>query len=102
MEQEAAKALYDRKDKSAYFNHMRNKAEIIAGLPETAARFFNGLEPPLQKMVKAQVGAFSFTAAKALRLNSGFYMAALLVPDNYQDGDNNDLENLVLFLEDYK
>ena len=59
------------------------------------------LDPKLVLLLKNQIGAFSFSAGKALDLGSVFYMKALLYPEDYADGDNNDLENFIVQLENY-
>ena len=69
------------------------------GICISANKDETSLEPELAQLLKNQTGAFSFSAGKALDLNSVFYMSALLYPEDYADGDTNDLENFIIQLE---
>jgi len=98
IERRAARALYGEGDEAAYRGLMREKALRLLELPDTVAPELDGLEPDTAAMIRHQVGAFSYGAEKALRLDSVFYMSALLYPENHRDGEDNDLEAFVAAL----
>ncbi len=99
LESEAALALYDHDNKDQYHKLMVEKALTLLNLPETIAGLAITLDPKRAQSLKSQIGAFSFSAGKALDINSVFYMSALLYPCDYTDGDTNDLENVIVQLE---
>ena len=99
LESEANAALYDQENRDQYHRLMVEKALILQNLPESLGVQMKSLDPKLALSLKNQIGAFSFSAAKALDLDSVFYMSALLYPEDYAEGDNNDLENFILQLE---
>lgn len=83
------KALYEDNDDDAYRDLMRRKAMKLSGLA--------GEAEVLTKSVKAEVAErierFSLSAAQSLAVGSVFFMSALLYPDNYKEGEPNDLES---------
>jgi len=101
LENAAQEVLAKDHDLSGYRENMRQKAEILHDLPDGLQQTVKqlNLDPHTQKYVKDKLGGFSHGAGKALALDSVFYMAALLYPEDYRDGDKNDLENFILSLE---
>lgn len=82
------KALYEENDDDGYRDLMRRKATKLAGLVDEAES--------LTKLVKAEVveriERFSLSASQSLEVGSVFFMSALLYPDDYKEGEPNDLE----------
>lgn len=99
LEADAKTALYEHNNKDHYSVLMSEKALLLMHLPENIAGMTNSLEPKLAQRLKSQIGGFSFSARKAIDLNSVFYMSALLYPADYADGEANDLENFIHQLE---
>lgn len=95
LEKEAHDTLYINKDKSAYSQKLKEKANLLVELPDIIGRMADNIPTSHQSLLIDQLGGMSFSAEKSLELDSIFYMAALLYPENYQDGDKNDLENLL-------
>ena len=96
LEAEAAEALHGRADKAAHREMMLEKCELLADLPENAQDAL-GAEASTPEGRRLLTGAEGFArrANQALDLESIFYMSALLYPDDYQDGDPNDLERFI-------
>ena len=99
LEAEAKTALYDHNNKGHHHKLMLEKAHILMHLPESIAQMKTSLEPKLAQSLNNQLSSYSYSAAKAVELNSVFYMSALLYPEGYTDGDNNDLEDFIFQLE---
>ncbi|MFW5499313.1 MULTISPECIES: hypothetical protein [unclassified Maridesulfovibrio] len=88
IEAEAHKVLYDNNDDAGYKELMRRKAMVLAGLFDEIAP----LTESVQNEVKERIERFSLSASQSLEVGSVFFMSALLYPDDYKDGDPNDLE----------
>lgn len=95
LESEAAIALYENSDKNSYSEKLAKKAEILVELPTMCEELTKDLSPEILSFIQDILGGISFSAGKALHLNSIFYMSALLYPEGYKDGDNNDLEDFI-------
>ena len=94
-EQRAKAALYDDNNESAYREQMRQKASLLAAAAGEAAPLLNALSGPEKDMAREHLEAFSRNAATALRLDSVFYMSALLYPDDHREGEPDNLEKLI-------
>jgi hypothetical protein len=99
IEFRAEEALHSRDDQEAYRELMREKAVVLQQLPEAMAHFLAGMDRRERDAIRERLERFSAGASSALRLNSPFYMSALLYPEDYKQGDPNDLENYVSELE---
>ncbi|TIH12970.1 hypothetical protein D0S45_16755 [Marinifilum sp. JC120] len=86
------KALYAGNDEDAYRDFMRQKAMKLAGLADEVASQAQLVDDAL----KERIELFSFSASQALKVGSVFFMSALLYPEDYREGDPNDLENFVV------
>lgn len=92
LEEEARRALYDRGDEARYRGLMRDKALSLLEFPDIIEAELTRLPAARAAAIRHQVGAFAYGAEKALRIDSVFYMAALLYPEDYREGEDNDLE----------
>ena len=97
-EQRACSALYDDRNESAHRDLMKQKAALLASLAEDAAPFISALSEQEQEEAQESLDAFSQNAQTALRLDSVFYMSALLYPDNHQKGEPDNLEKFIASL----
>ncbi|ACS80684.1 hypothetical protein [Maridesulfovibrio salexigens] len=91
IEAEARKVLYENNDDAGYKELMRRKAMVLAGL-------YDEVEPLAESVkneFKERLERFSLSASQSLEVGSVFFMSALLYPDDYKDGDPNDLELFV-------
>jgi hypothetical protein len=82
-----------------YRDGMRRKAELLAGLPKASIPLLGGLPEDAVQAIQEGLWRFASSASSALSLNSVFYMSALLYPEDYSEGEPNDLE---LFLEELR
>jgi len=95
LEAKAQDALLNRGDKAAHRANLVEKCELLADLPERVEPHLQGDAPRAQKL-REGVRDFARRAGMALDVESVFFMGALLYPDDYQDGEPNDLERFVM------
>lgn len=91
-----ALALMEAGDIPGYTAKMHAKAESLAALARDAAPLLATLPEPLRDRLAAALKRFSQSAAMALRLDSVFFMSALLYPDEHKPGEP---DNLALFID---
>jgi len=89
----------EQKNTRGYGDGMRRKAQLLAGLPKASIPLLNGLPEDAAQAIGEGLWRFARNAGNALSLDSVFYMSALLYPEDYREGDPNDLEN---FLEELR
>jgi hypothetical protein len=97
-ERQARSALYEHNNEEDYRELMRTKASLLASLADEAALLLNSLSEREKERVQKTLEAFAHSARTALDLNSVFYMSALLYPDDYREGEANNLQKLVASL----
>ena len=97
IEGEALAALADGNSQS-YREGMRHKAEVLAALPKDALPCLTGLASAQQDIILQGLWRFASNAGNALALDSVFYMSALLYPEDYREGQANDLEAFIASL----
>ncbi len=93
IERQAYKALHDENDETAYRELMRVKALRLADLADNASGYMTGIDSRDEAAVVGRIERFSSSAATAIEIGSVFFMSALLYPEDYMEGENNDLEN---------
>ena len=96
--QAEAKALQclDAGDTPGHNACMRQKAELLASMADDAKPMLEFLPGEQRFNLAMALENFSSSARMALRLNSIFYMGALLYPDDHQKGEP---DNLILCIE---
>lgn len=94
IEVEAGEALYGRGDTARHRALLTEKCETLVALSDTVGPLLPGAGGDAAKL-KAGLEDFARRANQALDLESIFYMAALLYPEDYADGDPNDLERFL-------
>ncbi len=92
IEKLANSALYENKDEDSYRDLMRQKAMLLASLNDRIESLIEPLSVEDSLLVRKRVKRFAMSASKALEIGSVFFMSALLYPDDYKDGEKNDLE----------
>ncbi len=96
LEKQATKELYDNNNEIAYRDLMHQRAELLRSLPERATELPQALRASaVFPSVLETLRGFAQSADNALRLDSIFYMSALLYPDEHTPGDPNNLELLI-------
>ena len=86
----------------AYRGILLDKTRLLAALHEEGGPLLQGLDclaDAERERAGEALAEFSEEAGRALRLNSFFYMSALLYPEDHQPGTPNDLDN---FLEEMR
>ncbi|XPV77234.1 MAG: hypothetical protein ACNI27_04755 [Desulfovibrio sp.] len=87
--------LHTENDQEMYNELMREKAQVLSGLLDGATEAAGEAVLADHPEIQARIAQFSKNAKNALGVGSVFYMSALLYPDDYKDGENNDLENFI-------
>jgi hypothetical protein len=98
LEAEGLDALHALGDKDTHRFNMMEKCELLADLADHAEPYLKGSDPVTERL-RVGLKDFSRRAAKAMDLQSIFFMSSLLYPDDYQDGQPNDLERFLLRFE---
>ena len=65
---------------------------LLMELPDLVDPFLEGMVKDIRAEIETGLKSFARRASQALELSSIFYMSALLYPDDYREGDRNDLE----------
>ncbi|WP_320170441.1 hypothetical protein [Maridesulfovibrio sp.] len=93
IEKEASSALHDNSDEQAYRELMRSKAVRLAEMADNSESYMIGLKDDDRKRIAKRLKRFSSSASTSLEIGSVFFMSALLYPEDYVDGEKNDLES---------
>ena len=91
LESRAARVIDQDKDQAAYEALMLAKAELLAALAEDARPLLDGAS----KEEALTLEGFSGSAALSIRVDSVFFMSALLYPEDHRPGSPNNLEALI-------
>lgn len=95
LEQQAKKVLETSDYKETYRQLMLRKAKLLADLPAEYDKMVKN-DPGLSNdFVFKNLQNFSENANTAMKLDSVFYMSALLYPDEHKAGEPNNLELLI-------
>ena len=86
-----ALARLDAGDTPGHNEHMRLKAELLAAMAEDAKPLLEPLPGETRFNYALALEGFSASARMSLRLNSIFYMSALLYPDDHKPGQPDNL-----------
>ena len=95
IEDEAREALLINDDPETYRKKLEEKAELLMKLSDLAGPFCEEMSEDTRAEFGAELKSLAKRAAQALKLSSTFYMSALLYPEDYREGDPNDLELLI-------
>ena len=100
LEAQGKKALFSDDDKETYTRKLNEKAFLLMELPEMAASFLEKIERDAARDIRFVLNDFARRAGQAMELSSLFYLSALLYPDDYREGDKNDLEKFIRSLKE--
>lgn len=95
IEQEAREALFVRDDPETYREKLEEKTMLLMELPERVGPFCEGLGKGARREVERGLDSFAMRAERAMELSSLFFMNALLYPEDYHEGEPNDLERFI-------
>ncbi|MFZ5426867.1 MAG: hypothetical protein ACOZEN_07820 [Thermodesulfobacteriota bacterium] len=98
LEAEAARVLHEDGDKQTHRFNMMEKCELLADMPDHAEPYLKG-DDEVSERLRRGLKDFARRANMALDLESIFFMSALLYPEDYHDGDMNDLERFLARFE---
>lgn len=99
LESLAATIVQDPQHMQRYRSILEEKARLLSGLAHLTLPITKKMVPEKASSVQKMLSKFSQSATTSLRIGSPFYMAALLYPQDYQQGQPNDLE---LFIQQLK
>lgn len=95
LEAAASRALEDAGDTAAHRAGLTQKCLALEALPGEVAASMAGTTTDGAAAFAAGLEDFARRAGMALSLESIFFMGALLYPEDYRDGDANDLERFL-------
>ena len=95
VEAQAGEALFSKDEPEAYRQKLREKTMLLMELPEKVEEFLEAMPKDAAAEIKAGVDGFAGRASRAWELSSIFYMSALLYPEDYEEGQMNDLERFI-------
>ena len=99
LEQKADKILEESYDLDQHRSLLEQKTQILAGLPETAEPFLDQLSHQTRSAVEQRLNTFAHNAQQAMGVGSVFFMRQLLYPEDYREGQANDLESFIQALK---
>ena len=99
LEEKTAKELLAKGDTDGYAAHMHAKAELLAKMAVDAGSSLAQVSGDVQEEIRRKLVKFSAAAAYGLRINSLFFMSALLYRDEHPLGEP---DNLLVFINDLK
>ncbi|WP_034607244.1 hypothetical protein [Megalodesulfovibrio gigas] len=92
----AQAALDNNYDTAAHAAALDEKCAVLIDLPDRITPLLTDMPRHLAEMIQDQVRNMALRARQARKVNSVFYKASLLYPDDYAPGQPNELE---LFIE---
>ncbi len=92
LETSAHTALHEAKDHARYRELLLQKATLLQMLAQDAEVHVAALPEVIAQAVRERLERFVLSASNALRIDSIFYMSALLYRENHKEGEKNDLE----------
>jgi len=95
LEAEAKRKLHEEGDQEAYNRLLREKAQTIHTLLYEVQDDLEGLPEEVQDKIESALESMGVRASQALELDSPFFMSMLLYPDDYAEGEENELEQLI-------
>ncbi|MFW6105815.1 MAG: hypothetical protein ACOC5H_00475 [Desulfovermiculus sp.] len=101
LEKSADTCLHEQGDIDQYTANLHSKAELLSELSDLAQPYLADLPAEQQEKIAQQLEAFSRNAQQALEVDSIFFMRQLLYPEDYVEGEENDLEKLISSLVPY-
>ncbi len=98
-EADALDCLYNENDPVAHRQLMMERAELIATIDVETKALVDALPADIREDAEQTLRRFAKGARNALRLDSVFYMSALLYPDEHKAGEPDNMERFIADLE---
>ena len=92
IEEEAREALFVKDDRKTHRQKLQEKTMLLMELPELIGPLCEKMEKDAKKEFEKGLDSFAMRAEQAMELSSIFFMDGLLYPEDYKEGDPNDLE----------
>ncbi|MBQ7618025.1 MAG: hypothetical protein IJS50_04045 [Desulfovibrio sp.] len=93
--EKAAYACLNQGDQEGYARELKAKGELLANLAKDAREPLQELPSAVAKALQARLKNFSATAAYGLKLNSLFFLSALLYKDEHPVGEPDNFQVLI-------
>ncbi|WP_051445459.1 hypothetical protein [Desulfocurvus vexinensis] len=98
LEREAEGLLHEQGDPQGAAAKLRRKAELLRDLPDELDGLLDGLDPQTRDRVERKADNLCARASAALGQGSVFWMRNLLYPEDYREGEPNELERFITSL----
>ena len=95
IEAEAREALFSKDDPETHRLKLEEKTMLLIELPERMGSFYDGLDKGARRELEKELDSIAMRAERAMELSSIFFMNGLLYPEDYKEGDPNDLEKFI-------
>jgi hypothetical protein len=95
LEAQARDALYKHDDLKTHRKRMEEKAVLLMELHDRTWGLMDGMKADVRNEILMAIEGFAFRGEQATETASLFYMTALLYPEDYEEGDKNDLEKYI-------
>ena len=98
LEKAADAYLHEQGNVEEYTAALHSKAELLSEIYDAAQPYLQQLPAEHGEGIAQQLRAFSRNAQQALNVDSIFFMRQLLYPEDYVQGEENDLERFIASL----
>ncbi len=95
LDYSADQVLQEKYDLQKHKEILKRKATLLSSLPEQVQPYLSNIENHVWERVMEQLNIFANNAQQALKVESVFFMRQLLYPEDYQEGQDNDLERFI-------
>lgn len=95
LDYSADQVLQEKYDLQKHKEILKRKATLLSSLPEQVQPYLSNIENHVWERVMEQLNNFANNAQQALKVESVFFMRQLLYPEDYQEGQDNDLERFI-------
>lgn len=95
LEREAQELLHEQGDPQGAAAKLRCKAALLRDLPDEMDGLLDGLDPQTRDRVERKADNLCARASAALSQGSVFWMRNLLYPEDYREGEPNELERFI-------
>ena len=99
LERTADACLDEDGDIEEYTAALQAKAELLSEIFDQARPHLDELSEEQGGKIAEKLHSFAHNAEQALEVDSIFFMRQLLYPEDYQEGQENDLERLISSLQ---
>ncbi len=95
IENQADRSLEENYNLEQHRSLLEKKASLLSSLPEEAEPYLDQIQEKTSEAVRNRLDIFARNAEQALGVGSVFFMRQLLYPEDYREGQDNDLESFI-------